>query len=275
MPNWCTNEIELQGTETQLNAVKGLIVNKLGDIDFDVLRPTPHDLLGFVVNDQKEIFELNKSRPNRLGKLRAAVFRDVITTKYLETNEKAYSIKNIYSLMSGALKDDFLFCDEPVEVIVENYIKNKLPEKNSRVLFGTDERGVIMSEIFNALQADFKQGQVKSEVSLNADCNTWRRQNWGTKYNAQNDCDQDGNASYVFSTAWTAPMYWFEELSDAIERLSLKVRMTLTYAEINDKVSGFVIRDTDGSMVKHTMTDYEIKRFLRIEEDNDEDDNYD
>lgn len=273
MPNWCMNNIEIQGKEADIKAVKELIGD--GDVvDFDVLRPTPRELMGLVINDEKEHFTLNKVHPDRLGRFSGEDFLAEVSIKVLDIDNRAGLIKDISKLTQEPYINLFIN-QEPIEIILENYVRSNTTQKSRRLFFGEDDIGVFMSKILEILQADHASNHGKSDSALSADCNTWRRQNWGTKWNAQDEhmeCANEDSNTFFFSTAWTPPLYWFEELSEVISKLNLKVRMTLTYAEPDTDINGFLVREEDGDISQSRMTDDEVRCFLGIEEDQDCDD---
>ena len=271
MPNWCMNNIEIQGKEADIKAVKELIVGAGGMVDFDVLRPTPRELMGLVINDEKEHFTLNKVHPDRLGRFSGEDFLAEASIKLLDIDNRAGLIEDISKLTEEPYINLFIN-QEPIEIILENYVRSNTTQKSRRLFFGEDNIGVFMSKILEILQADHASNHGKSDSALSADCNTWRRQNWGTKWNAQDEhmeCANEDSNTFFFSTAWTPPLYWFEELSEVISKLNLKVRMTLTYAEPDTDINGFLVREEDGDISQSRMTDDEVRRFLGIEEDQD------
>lgn len=268
MPNWCSNEIQIEGSESHLKAVKELIINDYGLVDFGLVRPAPTTLQPFIVNDDKEYFELNKSQPNRLGLLSIDRFKEAVSELHLKTGNSAFGINNIYTLTCRHL-DTSQGPDETVESLIESYVRKQAGNPHARNTFGGDELGRLMSAMFDAMATEYSLFHGKSDVMLNADYHTWCRQNWGTMWNAQNERIQanDELTTYLFSTAWKPPLYWFEELSEMICSLNLQVRMLFTYAEFDTNISGFLIRDPDGSVVEKPMSMSGVLAFLGMEED--------
>jgi len=48
MPNWCHNQLTIQGTDDELNAIRDLLEGENEVLDFEQVKPTPRDLEDFV-----------------------------------------------------------------------------------------------------------------------------------------------------------------------------------------------------------------------------------
>lgn len=95
--------------------------------------------------------------------------------------------------------------------------------------------------------------------------NVWCLENWGTKWNATEFealAAKKGQASWTFSTGWTAPELWFQRLAEVIGQSDIDAMVRLDYASPTDWDGGWMEFGVDGAVERGTMAANQLNNFL-------------
>ena len=279
MPNWCSNEIIVTGPAADKAALHALIV-KNHNVDFEVIAPVPAIFKPLVINDSKAAYEYNRVQPNRLGSLTPDAFikRMAELHKTAIYNNIQHSEYDCYD----PINTDFTSCREAEVVFVKDRSIEDSIELFSRSLWTqttrqkTSEVGPIIeliTKINHAMEKEYRDYRHElgyTESTINHKYNEWCRENWGTKWNADNDGMEDNGTcdDYFFLTANSSPIAWFNTLTERAGELNLQVEITMSYAEQGNWFGGVVVwLPNSGSPTETAMSDEDICDFLDIDLD--------
>lgn len=108
---------------------------------------------------------------------------------------------------------------------------------------------------------------IPSNVSTNT--NVWCCENWGTKWDAREVGElnvPEGAIGWHFSTGWTAPELWFQELASKINSMDVgRVAIMLSWADGSDNTGYHMTRNAAGRVERTAMTADEVTNFLGAE----------
>lgn len=284
MPNWCLNRLEISGSEQAVAAVKDLVLNKAGNVDFEVLAPMPAPLEGLtngyldgIYGDFKGVpyydFEFDTENPNRLSFCTPLAFSNKAYPLYQHVLEGRTS-KDIHAMLE---RSSIIKSDVPIETSISQAVNEwrKIPE-NQRDPKDSPLRDDVVTMIFSILNADHEAFCKKTYG--HEDSRTWTREEWGTKWNVDSTYETDGlkNGAFgcEFATAWCPPRAWISKLIAAVKAMENNdVSVTINYGE-DGMWFGGEMGIKNGCDFNHTYSDEEIKAFfgdsLELFEDADE-----
>lgn len=287
MPNWCLNKLKVTGNEQEVEAVKALILNDKGVVDFEIVCPVPLALLGLtnsyipgLLNDFGHLphidFKFNDENPNRIG---LATPEDFLSRAkaFCKENDTKEVFEDLEAEGYAALvaESNIIKPGVAIETSIADAVnawrklsnEERLPE-NSPI---TDDLTQLIMSVLSLENSAYCEKTFGYDSAY-----YWAISNWGTKWNVSESYQLEdlGEASigWEFSTAWGYPSEWFHSLMmkvDEMEGNSIKIE--LAYAESGMWFGGCVGTDKDGFSFEDVWDDEEITEFLGEEE---EDENY-
>ena len=279
MPNWCTNEIVVTGPHADRMALHALIV-KNHNVDFDVAAPIPNILKPMVVDCSKAGYEYNRVQPNRLGSLTPDAFikrmaelhKTAIYNNIQHSEYDCYHIEQLDFEINRANRCVFIK-ERSIEDSIEAFGRSLWFENRGQSASGVEPIMLLIRRINHAMEKEYRDYRRElgyDAASTNKTHNDWCKENWGTKWNANNDGMEDSGTGddYFFLTANSSPTAWFDTLTKRSGELNLQVEITMSYAEQGNWFGGVVSwLPNSGSPTETAMSDADICDFLDVDLD--------
>lgn len=279
MPNWCSNKLEILGSEQEIEQIEKLMLNDKGLLDFNVLTPLPKALYGVFNNNCNGVMAFYDENPDRLGRLNPSDFADKLHKLQGEYPAESFIKDDIKSLINDCA---ILHSDKPVEESIVEAVNTwrTLPQEakdSMQYPLGEDTIKFMM----DAMSAENKL-HCKALCGY-TDWYEWSLSHWGTKWNVHEDdhnrTRDDYGVTYSFDTAWGHPEQWFYALVEKVKEDMPEntAQFILKFAEGGMWFGGSLVSDEDGFIYEDDFTDEEICEFLGLDysdmnnEDEDED----
>lgn len=277
MPNWCTNEIVVTGPHADRMALHALIV-KNHNVDFDVAAPIPNILKPMVVDCSKAGYEYNRVQPNRLGSLTPDAFikrmaelhKTAIYNNIQHSEYDCYHIEQLDFEINRANRCVFIK-ERSIEDSIEAFGRSLWFENRGQSASGVEPIMLLIRRINHAMEKEYRDYRRElgyDAASTNKTRNDWCKENWGTKWNAENDGMEDTGTgdSYLFMTAGSPPTQWFDTVCEKAGELNLQVEIAMTYAERGNQLGGIITWLPNGGAPTETeMSAEDICEFLEID----------
>lgn len=237
MANWCSNNLEITGSDQEIEQIEKLLLNEEGLLDFNVLTPMPKEFLGPFLNIFEGNAQVNTAYKDRLSKLHFDAFVEKLSELYAATKNPAYLIEDAAALFENST---IFKADESIEQSIVNAANawfissNGSPNHSTHPIFNH-----VVIVALKAIEAH-NEAHLLSTYGLTSQ-HEWSRKNWGTKSNVCFESvdrpHQDGNVVYNFSTAAVPADIWFDTLLDKISAMeNNSAHICLKYVE-----SGFLL----------------------------------
>ncbi|MGP5059632.1 hypothetical protein ACTXIV_13115 [Psychrobacter celer] len=267
MPNWCRNVITIDGDKAAVTAVKSLIINQAGEIDFAVLLPIPAALNGIYADECLDTFTLDRSIESRLGKLTPADFYEKAQACFKATGDSVFYIDDFETLISNS---PYLTQDLPVEDSIEQAVRtgdNQI-ECDNGIKISEVLSNSFIKAVLAVMEAD-REAYCKQEYGF-GDAYHWTQYKWGSTHNASmieqthNDQGSDKDyASFTFHTANHPAKSWFMDVIEQVKQQGTD-NVLIDYAWASDAMGfgGDICRLRYGEIVSSEFDDETIQEFL-------------
>lgn len=279
MPNWCSNRLKITGSKEGVDAVKALVSNELGNVDFEVLLPMPaglkvliENLLDGVYADFKNTpyhgFNFNAENPERLGLSTPDLFIDNLPS-FCDKHDCKGALEGLtYSEIKALLESSEIIKDNtPIETSISQAVDEwrKIPE-SQREIKNSPLRDKIVAMLIGILHTDH-DAYCKQTYGYDNPLD-WSRETWGTKWNASSNEETSHSEDQVFkqefTTAWCPPRAWIQSLISAVKAMNnTDVSITVDFAEDAMWFGGSIGID-NGREFDRTYSDQEVADFFGV-----------
>lgn len=199
MPNWCVNQLDVQGDETEVARLIELVKGDQDAFDFAEIIPIP-DSKFYAISDGQNDFQ-------------CGCHPEYITTKEAVMGAEGHEYETEY----GYTPREGYYAVDGVPVLKEN-LDNGTIQASVEQMFGGSEVCPIHKQPKNTAHPDWWYN--------------WNVANWGTKWNCGevwHDREDDGSVvkgktSYNFDTAWSPASPVIHALSGLFPTLTLTHR---------------------------------------------------
>lgn len=267
MPNWCRNVITIDGHEAAVTAVKKLITNQAGEIDFEVVLPIPAALNGIYADECLDTFTLDRSIESRLGKLTPFAFYEESQARFKATGDSNFYITNFETLIRNS---PYLTADLSVEDSIEQAVRagdNQI-ECDNGIKVSNVLNGPFIKAVLAIMEAD-REAYCKQAYGF-GNAYHWTQYKWGSTHNASmieqthNDQRLDKDyASFTFHTANHPAKAWFMEVIEQVKQQGTD-NVLIDYGWASDAMGfgGDICRLRYGEIISTEFDDEAIQEFL-------------
>lgn len=210
MPNWCVNQVDIEGNEQAIVQLIELVKGDEDGFDFSKVVPTPTSKF-YAINDGQNDFQ-------------CGCHPEYITTKEAVMGAEGHEYEEEYGYERR--EGYYAVAGVPVE---KEYVENGTIQASVEQMFGGSEVCPIHKQPKNTTHPDWWYN--------------WNVKHWGTKWNCaevwhdRTDSVVEGKTSYNFDTAWSPA----EPVVHALSGLFPTLTITHRYCEGGMGFAGEVI----------------------------------
>ncbi|WP_339343250.1 hypothetical protein [uncultured Psychrobacter sp.] len=266
MANWCANNLEITGSDQEIEQIEKLLLNKQGFLDFNTLIPMPKEFLGLFLNIFEGNAQVNTAYKDRLSELHCDAFVEKLAKLYTTTKNPAYLIEDATALFENST---IFKADESIEQSILN-------AANAWFISSNGSQNHSTHPIFNhVVSIVLKAIETHNEAHLllahgHTSQHEWSRTNWGTKSNvcfeSSGRLHQDGKIAYSFSTSAVPADVWFDTLLDKISAMeNNNANICLKYVESGFLLGGEAGIGADGVAYKKSYSEEKVCGILGLD----------